>query len=163
MEMVLVALHRTAPEAHMSHLKPYQVFTFLLLLAVILTATVSGQTKNNASLNQKDSVTGTRLSTEEEIAKRVDSLQFIVVYNAELLRRNLDSKMILIYVMLGIIIIASMLIYTMLKQIQRQRKELEERLLHQLSMSVADLEAKIKHAEAGLSPPKPVVRKKKTK
>ena len=147
----------------MSHLKPYQVFTFLLLLAVILTATVSGQTTSNASLHQKDSVTGARLSTVEDMAKRVDSLQFIVVYNAELLMRNLDSKMILIYVMLGIIIVASLLMYQLLKQMQRQRKELEERLLHQLSMSVADLEAKIKHAEAGLSPPKPVVRKKKTK
>ena len=147
----------------MSYLKPYQVFTFLLLLAIILTATVSGQTKNNASLNQKDSAAGARFSTVEDMAKRVDSLQFIVVYNAELLMRNLDSKMILIYVMLGIIIIASLLMYQLLKQMQRQRKELEEKLLLQLSTSVADLEVKIKHAEAQLSPLKPAVRKKKTK
>jgi uncharacterized membrane protein YeiB len=147
----------------MSHLKSYRVFTFLLLLAVLLTITVSGQTTTNPSLNQKDSAAGTRFSTVEEMAKRVDSLQFIVVYNAELLRRDLDSKMMLIYVMLGIIIIASMLVYALLKQNQRQRKELEEKLFLQVSASVADLEAKIKHVEAGLPPPKPAVRKKKTK
>ena len=147
----------------MSHLKPYQVFTFLLLLAIILTATVSGQTTSNASLYQKDSAAGARFSTVQDMAKRVDSLQFIVVYNAELLMRNLDSKMILIYVMLGIIIVASLLMYQLLKQMQRQRKDLEEKLLLQLSTSVADLEAKIKFAEARLSPPKPAARKKKAK
>jgi hypothetical protein len=36
---------------------------------------------------------------------------------------------------------------------------LEEKLFHQLSVSVADLEAKIKHVEAGLSPPKPAAKK----
>ena len=161
--MVLVALHLTAPEALMSHIKPYQVLSFLLLLAVVLTITAAGQTTTNATLNQKDSVAGARFSTVEEMAKRVDSLQFIVVYNAELLRRNLDSKMILMYVMLGIIIIASMLTYVLLNQIQRQRKDMEAKIFHQLSTSVADLEAKIKHVEAGLSPPKPAVRKRKTK
>ncbi len=147
----------------MSHLKPYQAITFVLLLGVMFTINVSGQTTTHASLNQKDSTAGIRFSAVQEMAKRVDSLQFIVVYNAELLRRNLDAKMILIYVMLGIIIIASMLMYALLKQIQQQRKELEERLFHQLSASVADLEAKIKHAESELSPPKATVRKKKTK
>jgi hypothetical protein len=147
----------------MSHLKTCQFFTFLLLLAVMFTFTVSGQTKNPAGASQKDSAAATKFSAVEEMAKRVDSLHFIVVYNAELLRRDLDSKMMLIYVMLGIIIVASMLIYALLRQNQQQRKELEERLLHQLSASVSDLEAKIKHAEADLSPPKAVVRKKKTK
>jgi uncharacterized membrane protein YeiB len=145
----------------MSHLKPKQIFVLLLLLVVLCTITVSGQTTTSASVSQKDS--SARFATVQDMAKRVDSLQFIVVYNAELLRRDLDSKMMLMYVMLGIIIIASGLMYVLLKQTQRQRKELEERLLQQLSAAVADLEAKIKHVEAGLSPPKPVARKKKTK
>ena len=144
----------------MSHLKPNQVFVLLLLL-VVCTITVMGQAKTSASDIQKDS--STRFATVQDMAKRVDSLQFIVVYNAELLRRDLDSKMMLMYVMLGIIIIASGLMYVLLKQTQRQRKELEERLLQQLSASIADLEAKIKHVEAGLSPPKLVVRKKRAK
>jgi uncharacterized membrane protein YeiB len=145
----------------MSHLKPYQIFTLLLLLAVISTMTLLSQATTAASQNQKDSAA--RAATVEDMAKRVDSLQFIVVYNAELLRRDLDSKMILIYVMLGIIIIASVLMYILLNQSQRQRKGLEEKLFHQLAVSVADLEAKIKHVEDGLSPPKPAARKKKTK
>ena len=143
----------------MSHFKLHQIFVFLLLLVVMCTITVSGQTTTSTS--QKDS--STRFATVQDMAKRVDSLQFIVVYNAELLRRDLDSKMMLMYVMLGIIIIASGLMYMLLKQTQRQRKELEERLLHQLSASVADLEAKIKNVEAGLSPSRPAARKKKTK
>ncbi|MCX6144911.1 MAG: hypothetical protein NTZ35_17035 [Ignavibacteriales bacterium] len=147
----------------MSHLKPYQIFTLLLLLAVILPMTVVGQATTATSPNQKDTAAGTRMATIDEMAKRVDSLQFIVVYNGELLRRNLDSKMMLIFVMLGIIILASMLMYALLKQIQRQRKELEDKLFHQLSTSVADLESKIKHVEAELSPPKPAVRKRKIK
>ena len=147
----------------MSHFKPYQVITFALLLGVIFTINVSGQTTTSARFTQKDSAAGTKFSTVEEMAKRVDSLQFIVVYNAELLRRDLDAKMMLIYVMLGIIILASLLMYALLKQNQQQRKDLEERLLHQLSVSVADLETKIKHAEAELSLPKATVRKKKTK
>jgi hypothetical protein len=137
----------------MSHFKPYQVFVFLLFLAVGLTCAASGQTTANMGLGQKD-------SSVQEIAKRVDSLQFIVIYNAELLRRDLDAKMILIYVMLGIITIAALLMYALLRQYQRQRKELEENLFHQLSMSVADLEAKIKIVQAGLAPPaKPAVKK----
>lgn len=144
----------------MSHLKPYRVFIFPLLLVVMMTLTASGQTKTTENPDQTDSVETARV---EEVAKSVDSLQFIVVYNAELLRRDLDSKMMLIYVMLGIIIVASVVMNVLLKQTQRQRKELEEKLVHQLSAAVTDLDAKIKQASAGLSPPKPAARKKKTK
>lgn len=144
----------------MKHLKPFQFFILLLFLSVFVPMTVLGQT---IAQDQKDSAAGARIATIDEMAKRVDSLQFIVVYNGELLRRNLDSKMILIFVMLGIIIVASVLMYGLLKQLHRQRQELEEKIFRQLSSSVSDLEAKIKHIEAELSPPKPVARKKKTK
>jgi hypothetical protein len=154
-------LKPTAPEVSMSHLKLYHLFVILLLLAVVATANVSAQTATRASQDQKDS---SRTATVEEMAKRVDSLQFIVVYNAELLRRDLDAKMVLIYVMLGIIILASMLMYALLKQTQRQRIELEERLSHHLSASVADLDARIKDLQARLAPPpKPAPKKPATK
>jgi hypothetical protein len=152
-------LYRTG--GRMNHLKLIQLFESLLLLVVIGTFTVSGQTTTSASANQRDS--SIRYATVEDMSKRVDSLHFIVVYNAELLRRDLDSKMLLMYVMLGIIIIASVAMYALLKQTQRQRKELEEKLIHQVSASVADLEAKIKLVEAGLSSPKASARKKRTK
>ncbi len=147
----------------MSHIKPHRVFAFLLLLVLIFTITASGQTATNTSLGQKDSAAKFRMMAVEDMAKRVDSLQFIVVYNAALLRNDLDAKMILIYVMLGIIIIACMLMSVLLNQTQRQRRELEVKLFNQLSASVTDLEAKIKHVEEGLAPPKPSTRKTKTK
>jgi hypothetical protein len=53
--------------------------------------------------------------------------------------------------------------YVLLRQNQIQRMGLEEKLTLQLSSSVADLETKIRHIEADLSPPKPPARKKKTK
>jgi uncharacterized membrane protein YeiB len=141
----------------MNRIKHSHAVSALLILTLCFTLAALGQTTTSALQNQKDSA---KTATVEEMAKRVDSLQFIVVYNAELLRRNLDSKMILIYVMLGIIILASMLMYALLKQTQRQRKELEENLFHQLSVSVSDLEAKIKSVQAELAPPpKPPAKK----
>jgi hypothetical protein len=149
----------------MSCPKRNRILPALIVLTLLFTLAALGQTTSTAVQNQKDSA---RSATVEEMAKRVDSLQFIVVYNAELLRRDLDSKMILMYVMLGIIIVASMLMYRLLKQNQRQRKELEENLMNRLSTSVADLEAKIKRIEEGMPPPKapkapkaPVQKKKK--
>jgi outer membrane murein-binding lipoprotein Lpp len=105
---------------------------------------------------QKDSAGRARFGSVDEMARRVDSLQFIVVYNAELLRRDLDAKVIWIYVMLGVMIVASMMMYGALNQAQRQRKDLEERVFNTLSSSVAQLEEKIKFVESEIkSPPGP--------
>jgi outer membrane murein-binding lipoprotein Lpp len=112
---------------------------------------------DRAHTAQKDSASQLRIANVNEMAKRVDSLQFIVVYNAQLLRRDLDSKVIWIYVMLGVMIIASMMMYGALNQAQRQRKDLEERVFNTLSSSVSELESKIKHVESEIgshAPPK---------
>jgi outer membrane murein-binding lipoprotein Lpp len=112
---------------------------------------------DRAKAAQKDSAGRARLTNVDEMAKRVDSLQFIVVYNAQLLRRDLDSKVVWIYVMLGVMIIASMMMYGALNQAQRQRKDLEERVFNTLSSSVSELETKIKHVESEIgshAPPK---------
>jgi hypothetical protein len=135
----------------MSRPKRNRIHPALLILTFLFAIAALGQTTSSTIQSQKDSA---RTATVEDMAKRVDSLQFIVVYNAELLRRDLDSKMMLMYVMLGIIIIASMLMYGLLKQNQRQRKQLEEDLMNRLSTSVADLEAKIRRVEEGMPPPK---------
>ena len=169
--MVLLALHTPAPEALMSHFKLYPILAIVLLLILLCTIASFGQTSTthtpglttNAVLSQKDSATGNRLANVAEMAKRVDSLQFIVVYNAELLRNDLDAKMMLIYVMLGVIVVACVLMYLLLSQSQRQRKELEEKVFAQLSASAADFEAKMKIIQAGLSPPKKIAPKKKGK
>ena len=116
---------------------------------------------------QEDSVSRARLSTVTDVAKRVDSLQFVVVYNAELLRQDLGSKVIWIYVMLGVMIVATMMMFGALNQAQRQRKDLEERVFVTLATSVASMEAKIKQLESEIESPAPPrrsasPRKKKT-
>lgn len=120
---------------------------------------------DKAQAAQRDSAGRERMGNVDEVAKRVDSLQFIVVYNAQLLRRDLDAKVIWIYVMLGVMIIASMMMYGALNQAQRQRKDLEERVFNTLSSSVSELETKIRQVESEIgphSPPKrPAAAKKK--
>jgi outer membrane murein-binding lipoprotein Lpp len=113
-----------------------------------------GIAANDSYAAQKDSVSKAHMTNADYVAKRVDSLQFIVIYNADLLRRDLDSKVVWIYVMLGVMIVASMMMYGALNQAQRQRKELEERVFNSLSSSVADLEAQIKHVEEEIPPSK---------
>ena len=155
----------------MSHFKLYPILAIVLLLILLCTIASFGQTsithtpglKTNAVMSQKDSATGNRLANVAEMAKRVDSLQFVVVYNAELLRNDLGAKMMLIYIMLGVIVVACVLMYLLLSQIQRQRKELEDKVFAQLSASTADFEAKMKNLQAGPSPPKKTAPKKKGK
>ena len=112
---------------------------------------------DRAQAAQNDSAGRARLANVDEVAKRVDSLQFIVVYNAQLLRRDLDSKVIWIYVMLGVMIVASMMMYGALNQAQRQRKDFEEQVFNTLSSSISELEMKIKNVESAMgshAPPK---------
>ncbi len=117
---------------------------------------------------QKDSLGRARFGSVDEMARRVDSLQFIVVFNAELLRHDLDAKVIWIYLMLGVMIVASMMMFGALNQAQRQRRDLEERVFSSLSSSVAELEAKIKYVESEIAKPvgtrqsKPARKKKST-
>ena len=151
-------------------LRPVGLLILFVIFSMLVTppaatqsSTAPPQSKTPTATEQKDTAGGTRFSSVDEVAKRVDSLQFIVVYNAELLRRDLDAKVIWIYVMLGVMIVASMMMYGMLNQSQRQRKELEEKLLSHLSSSVADLEAKISQVASSLSPSKPAAGKKKPK
>ncbi|MCX6135015.1 MAG: hypothetical protein NTU47_14475 [Ignavibacteriales bacterium] len=110
---------------------------------------------SQAEKGKKDSADKAGFANVDEMARRVDSLQFIVVYNAQLLRRDLDSKVVWIYVMLGVMIIASMMMYGALNQAQRQRKDLEARVFDSLATSAAELDAKIKQLESAIQPPAP--------
>ena len=115
---------------------------------------------------QRDSAGRARFTNIDEMAKRVDSLQFIVVYNGELLRQDLSSKVIWIYAMLGVMIVASMMMYGALNQAQRQRKDLEERIFTTMATNVSDLEAKIRQVQASLdshAPKRPATPGKKKK
>jgi outer membrane murein-binding lipoprotein Lpp len=57
--------------------------------------------------------------------------------------------------MLGVMIIASMMMYGALSQAQRQRKDLEERVFNRLSSAVSELESKINHVESEIKPHAP--------
>ena len=151
------------------------LFVWLSFACLILLADASAQTRRarrepsvpivGASAVQKDTVAKQPVSSFDEVARRVDSLQFIVVYNAELLRKDIDKKVIWIYIMLGVTILASMVIYGAFSAAQRQRKELEERVYSQLSASVSQLESEIKTIQEAKkpakSPSKPPARRSK--
>jgi outer membrane murein-binding lipoprotein Lpp len=134
----------------------------ILLLSISIpavgsTSARSAQGGRNTRLQtaETDSVSRARLTNINDMAKRVDSLQFVVVYNAELLRQDLGWKVIWIYVMLGVMIVATMMMFGALNQAQRQRKELEERVFSTLATSVANMEAKIVKLESEIESPAP--------
>ncbi|MDP2885366.1 MAG: hypothetical protein Q8P51_10140 [Ignavibacteria bacterium] len=85
------------------------------------------------------------------IAKRVDSLQISVVNNAELFRQDLDSKVIWIYVMMGVIVIMGMMTYGAFNHAQQQRKDLEKRVFSSLSSSFSFFEEKIKQVQSEIA------------
>ena len=100
------------------------------------------------------------------IAKRVDSLQIIVVNNAQLFRQDLDSKMIWIYVMMGIIAILGLLTYGTFIRAEGKRKDLEGRVSTSLSSSFSYFEEKIRQVQSEIAsnaPPKQLATPKKSK
>jgi hypothetical protein len=141
----------------------WQIWILMILLVSVSIPAIGnssaffaqGGRSSRTQLAQEDSVSRARLSTVHEIAKRVDSLQFVVVYNAELLRQDLGSKVIWIYAMLGVMILATLIMFGTLNQAQRQRKDLEERVISMLSASVANLEERIKQHEKKTVSPAP--------
>jgi len=136
-------------------------WTVCILILLTVAAAFPSQAGNSFSIPQggaayraepaqKDSAGRARFSSVDEMARRVDSLQFIVVYNGELLRQDLSSKVIWIYVMLGVMIVASMMMYGALNQAQRQRKDLEARIVNTVTNAIPELEAKIKLLQSSL-------------
>jgi hypothetical protein len=99
------------------------------------------------------------MAKAEGVAKMVDSLQLIVVYNAQLLRQDLERKVIWVYVMLGVMIVGTMVVYGALTQAQRQRKRLAEDLYGKALSEIAEIEGKFKSLEARMRAPKPPPKK----
>ena len=126
----------------------------ILALAMLMVITVAAQSSPTrrvkvepaASAVQKSDTSGIETPASfDDMARRVDSLQFIVVYNAELLQKDLGTKVMWIYVMLGAMIVASITMYSALKQAQRSREELEGKMTSQLNSAVNHLEGEIKN------------------
>ena len=144
----------------------------LALLVLVTSATAqSGKARSRnvaspaSTLQTQDSLRLVHPSTFDDMARRVDSLQFIVVYNAELLQKDIGTKVMWIYVMLGVMILASITMYSALRQAQRTRHELEEKLTAQLTSSVNHLESEIKNVSDKVDyyHPKPVRRSARKK
>jgi hypothetical protein len=133
----------------------------IFLVAIFLTSPLPGQTSTlqgrggdapTASFSQRDTASRVRLSDVEEVAKAVDSLQFIVVYNSELLKQDVTRKVIWIYVMLAVVIVATATMFVGLKQVQRQKVEMEERLSNQISATMAQMESHMKGVSEKVDP-----------
>ena len=139
----------------MSIVTPRWHIWILLILLVSVSIPVMGSGTSRTNPAKEDTLSSARLSAVNDVGKRVDSLQFVVVYNAELLRQDLGTKVVWIYVMLGVMVLATMMMFGALNQAQRQRKDLEERIFISLSTSVASMEAKIKHLESEIGLPVP--------
>ena len=129
----------------------FSILALAMLFLVAAVATPQNRTRGRsvaspASAHQnKDSLSIAKPSSFDDVARRVDSLQFIVVYNAELLQRDVGTKVMWIYVMLGIMILASITMYTALRQAQRSREDLEGKLTGQLTACVNHLESEIRN------------------
>ena len=108
---------------------------------------------------QDDSIESARISGVEDVGRRVDSLQFIVVYNAELLREEFQKKVIWVYVMLGVMIVGIMVLYGTFTQYQRQRKQLAEDLYGKALNEIAEIEGRFRRLEEEVRAQKPPPKK----
>ncbi len=99
------------------------------------------------------------MAKAEDVARMIDSLQFIVVYNAELLQQDFEKKVIWVYVMLGVMIVGIMVVYGALTQSQRQRKQMAEDLYGKALNELAEIEGRVKNLEADARVPKPPAKK----
>lgn len=116
-------------------------------------------------MQKTDTLGVSNLSSFDDMARRVDSLQFIVVYNYELLQRDVGTKVLWIYVMLGVMIVATFAMYGAFRQVYQSRRDLEEKFASQLSYAVSHLESEIRSITSKVEPPKakPQTKPKKKK
>lgn len=68
-----------------------------------------------------------------DVVRKVDSLQLVIVYNADLVRNDLNNKLIWIYILLGGMVISNVMMYAAFNQIRKQSQENEDGLRIQLS------------------------------
>ena len=85
------------------------------------------------------------------IAKRADSLQIIVAHNAQLFRQDLDSKVMWIYLLTGVMVIMGMMTYGAFNQVRKQRNDLERRVFGSLSSSFSFFDQKLRSGAVGES------------
>lgn len=115
-----------------------------------------------SSSTQQDSAKLAKERETVEMAKKVGELENIIVYNSELFQRELNSKVVWIYVLLGVMLVACLMIYGIISRINRREgsdQEKHDALLKELLTSGRNLEAQIKNLEMDLKALKPSQRK----
>lgn len=122
----------------------------------------SREPSGGPTTTQQDSAKLAKERGSVETTKKVGELENIIVYNAELFRRELNSKLVWIYVLLGVMLVASLMIYGVISQVSRREgwdQEKHDVLLKELLASGRNLETQIKNLEMELKALKPSPRK----
>lgn len=110
---------------------------------------------------QQDSMKLAQERESVEMSKKVGELENIIVYNAEMFRRELNSKVVWIYVLLGVLLVACLMIYGVISQISRREgldQEKHDAVMKELLTSTRNFEAQIKKLEVELKALKPPLR-----
>ena len=107
-----------------------------------------------------DSTEGDTVSKGEkhvvnDVVKKVDSLQLVIVYNADLVRKDLNNKLIWIYILLGGMVVSNVMMYAAFNQIRKQSQDAEDGLKIQLS----ELQGKTSTIAKNLEPAEPAGQK----
>ncbi|MEX0737609.1 MAG: hypothetical protein WD182_09230 [Bacteroidota bacterium] len=110
-----------------------------------------------SAATEKDTVRKGESYVVNDVAKKVDSLQLVLVYNSDLVRNDINNKLIWIYILLGGMVVSNVMMYAAFNQIRKQSQEAEDGLKIQLSELQGKTSAIAKSLEAAESAagPKP--------
>ncbi len=139
----------------------------ILVTGLILTGNLYGQrtpamqSPSNhvigSAATEKDTVRKGEEYVVNDVAKKVDSLQLVLVYNSDLVRNEINNKLIWIYILLGGMVVSNVMMYAAFNQIRKQSQYAEDGLKIQLSELQGKLSAIAKSLESAESAagPKP--------
>lgn len=130
----------------------------ILVTGLILTGNLYGQRtpavqspRNHligSAQTEKDTVRKGEEYVVNDVAKRVDSLQLVLVYNSDLVRNDINNKLIWIYILLGGMVVSNVMMYAAFNQIRKQSQDAEDGLKIQLSELQGKLSAIAKSLES---------------
>ncbi|MEX1276179.1 MAG: hypothetical protein WEE20_09610 [Bacteroidota bacterium] len=139
----------------------------ILVAGLMLTENLYGQRRPamqspsnhviGSAATEKDTVKKGESYVVNDVAKKVDSLQLVLVYNSDLVRNDINNKLIWIYILLGGMVVSNVMMYAAFNQIRKQSQEAEDGLKIQLSELQGKTSAIAKSLEAAESAagPKP--------
>ena len=100
---------------------------------------------------ERDTISEGEKHVVNDVVKKVDSLQLVIVYNADLVRKDLNNKLIWIYILLGGMVVSNVMMYAAFNQIRKQSQDAEDGLKIQLS----ELQGKTSSIAKSLEPVEP--------